>query len=369
MKINLRAYAQEAYLSGYYPSLFQFLSAKAEVLYYYGFLGDRNFGDEWVWDSARWLFQSRIVFPLARRLPLGYLAMGEKWRNSKVCGIVIGGGTLIGQFNFPKLWGSFLEQRPDVPVIFHGTGVVSSGPTSSLWGDLFRRPVFGGVRGEDSRAIIAEAGWDVGIVGDAALIHYFRNASRPQKPSGPGGGKRVLINLGTHGDYPGREHVRATVTELLGALKREGYSTTFVSCHGTDETIYKESIEPTNGVECGFFDASRQGPEKLGELMRSSIFAVGERLHFAVAASVFGCPFLSINYAGKHREFLASLDLLDFGVAPMQFGVDMLIHRLAEKDYWKNRVLRASSRISDLATRQREESVRFLQAVEGKCKP
>ncbi len=89
------AYYKVSYLSGNFPSLLSILLSNKRVLIYYGFLGDKNFGDELVFESAKKLFSSSILLPVRKRMPI-HLAIFARLCKKRVSGLVIGGGTLIG---------------------------------------------------------------------------------------------------------------------------------------------------------------------------------------------------------------------------------------------------------------------------------
>ena len=65
---SLAKYHEEAYQLGHFPSLTSLLG-KQKIYAYYGFLGDRNFGDELVYEAAKRLFHPAILLPIKRRMP------------------------------------------------------------------------------------------------------------------------------------------------------------------------------------------------------------------------------------------------------------------------------------------------------------
>ncbi|MFN3380715.1 MAG: hypothetical protein ACK41O_14765, partial [Runella zeae] len=69
MKIwyKIKSYIVEAYLLNHYPSLLSFLLTKKQILVYYGFLGDKNFGDELVYESAKILFCDFMLIPYKKK--------------------------------------------------------------------------------------------------------------------------------------------------------------------------------------------------------------------------------------------------------------------------------------------------------------
>jgi polysaccharide pyruvyl transferase WcaK-like protein len=283
---------------------------------YYGFLGDENYGDELVFDAARHLFTPDVLIPIRRTMPPEF-ALFAKMTPEKFSGIVVGGGTIIGPSFYEHEY--FLKLAAmGKPVYMHGTGIYKVSTWHESWKTLLKTPAFGGVRGPNSVATFAEYQPRVQATGDAAFAYFDRKAVRDPKSQS----KTVLINLGTHKAFEGIENSRAVFDELLAYLIASGAELHFLPCHAIDIELAQELQKRFPAVKLLSIPKSF---DEASQHFRSAAFAIGERLHFVATAIMAGCPFLSINYARKHADLLASVGLVDAGVQPLDATKEGLI--------------------------------------------
>ena len=170
---------QQAYTTGHFPPVRQLFFGEQKVFAYYGFLGDRNFGDELVFESAKKLFYPNILLPVRRKMPL-LQAFYAKACKGRIAGLVVGGGTLIGPLWEREFFESLVELAK--PVYVHGTGVRENIERSDGWKHMLSGKVYGGVRGPHSAENLGEIFRQVLITGDAA----FASGTFTVRGAGPG---------------------------------------------------------------------------------------------------------------------------------------------------------------------------------------
>lgn len=303
MQSKLNKFIREAYRMGYYPSLLNVISKQKPNLAYYGYLGDGNLGDEMVFWAAKSLFAECNLIPIKRRMPVFYLVLKYLQFGQFFDGVVIGGGTLIGQ-SFTEAY--FIQRIAAMRKSFfvHGTGIRKNWDITE-WKDIFGNRFIGGLRGPISQERLNSLA-NLETIGDAALHLDDKIGKRTNNSS-----NIVLFNMGTHHSYKGEDSARKQITDLLRMLSDKGYKLVFVPFHGNDKMI----AQRLSGVD---FEIARK-PESLHDmaiLFNNSHFALGERLHFIIASVLFRKPFISVNYQDKHDDFLQSVCLTDRGFAP-----------------------------------------------------
>jgi len=303
---KLSKYYEEAYQLGHFPSIPKLLANK-KIYAYYGFLGDRNYGDELVFESAQHLFAPDIVLPVRRRMPV-HLALMAKNYKSRFAGVIIGGGTLIGpSFYSPDFFEAMLELGK--PIFMHGTGVQKQPVWNAAWKQYLKGKIYGGVRGPKSVANMSGFKEAVPIVGDASFAMFDRASANTHRE----GLKTILINCGAHDGFDGVEESRRGIEEFVSNALKAGYAVEFMPCHFLDVELAHSIQRRLPQVK--LLPVPKLYSEALA-YFRKATFAVGERLHFTAMGMLTGCPFLSINYSAKHEDLLASVSLAEAGVAP-----------------------------------------------------
>ncbi|QDK78676.1 polysaccharide pyruvyl transferase family protein [Spirosoma sp. KCTC 42546] len=345
---KLKNVYKEAYTLGHFPSLSKIIFTKHKILAYYGFLGDENFGDELVYEATKKLFYPNILLPVKSRMPL-LLKLYSTLYKSKISGVVIGGGTLIGPI---FLKGDYFTSiiKEGKPLYVHGTGVHKKEYFNSFWNEIFSGPFFGGVRGPLSVKNITSINVKANIIGDAAF-QLFEKYDWAQKGAN---GKSILINLGTHANYKDLIISRKALKSFIKHMISEGYTIQFLPFHSIDLDL---GLELTSDFpEIIILEIPNKYSEAVQHFLSSS-FAIGERLHFNVMAALTKCPFMSINYTAKHEDFLLSIDLKDCGISPSEASVSLF------KDAFHNRQLldwkTIENKILSMKSRQLDEMAGF----------
>jgi len=311
---KIKNFYKIAYQMGHYPSLSTVLFSRKKVFVYYGFLGDNNYGDELVYEATKALFKEHTLLPVRRQMPFS-LRFFLNNKKSKIAGIVIGGGTLIGPFWEPEYFASLIQLGKRVYV--HGTGVHKVIDQQQPWRQLLEKTIAGGVRGPLSVENVAVVKKPMNIAGDAAFAIFSDKSFVTRKDN-----KNVLINLGTHADYVGQEYFRKEFDQFIGFLLKQGYNVLYLPFHEVDVELGEMLI--------GKFPQIRMlkqpnGFNECAVLFADCAFAIGERLHFTVMAIMTKSPFISINYAKKHEDLLLSLSIPEIGLLPAEASHEKMI--------------------------------------------
>lgn len=351
---KLKYFYKAAYLMGHYPALSTVLLTKQKIFAYYGYLGDNNFGDELVFDSAREMLKPHLLIPVKKRMPLLLRSYSALFRN-KFAGVVVGGGTIIGHIRERDFFESLVKLQK--PVFVHGTGVHKNIPGRDAWRSILGGTIYGGVRGPMSANNLTQIVPNVPIVGDAAL-GFFDEKQFLAYTANPTREKKVLINLGTHTDYEGQTQVRDELKKFVKNLIQANYKVNFLAFHQRDTEISRQLIR--DYPEIGFIDP----PETFDQarlIFQQHSFAVGERLHFIVMASMAGCPFLSINYGKKHEDFLSSINLSKVGFMPSDVSLAVLEQAINHKDEfdWCD----VAAKIQGFKEKQSAEIAKYIAAT------
>ena len=321
------------------------------MIAYFGFLRDRNVGDEMVFWAARKLFPQCSLVPIKRRSPVGILALRNMFGEKLFRGIIVGGGTLIGRRELdPDL---IALMSFDLPLFFHGTGIANGEP-NPVWNDAFASSN-GGVRGPVSVSYRAKLNCK-NYVGDAAiqLMPEMLEMSKQLNSN------RVLLNLGTHVDYDRsqRSHVEEQMVELIGKIIDAGLKPCFLPMHFIDVRRGEELLEKSNGA-LELLDQPRVLADVAREF-KDCVGAIGERLHFVIAACISNRPFFSISYATKHADFLESCGLQDRGCSPGEFSAQSSLEKVLQSDSLPNS---AMERLEELRQIQIFKARNFLSST------
>lgn len=317
-----------AYFNNKYPNMKDLFFSNKPIIAYYGFLGDENFGDEWVYESAINLFDECCLLPIQNHSTLSVFLI-KKVFNNRIKGIIIGGGTLIGiRFYFENYFRKLFSKK--IPIYFHGTGVHAVKLNSSMWNLFLDEDYYGGLRGKiSSKNAFNFSEKKHRYIGDAAFS-MFENMDYS------GDSKKIIINIGTHKDYIGSTKVREELKKFVTYLKENNYSIYFLPMHVND-IFYARKLK--EGIpEIKILNIPKSYDEAIMNF-KDATFALGERLHFSVLALLSGVPMRSINYHQKHMDMLGSIDCDNLGIKPENFTFEsVLLDFLKRENYDKAKV-------------------------------
>jgi hypothetical protein len=210
--------------------------------------------------------------------------------------------------------------------------------------------VYGGVRGPSSAANLESLSRELPIIGDAAFFMF-----RPWNVGGERPSKNILINRGTHSEYLGKDNVTKAMYQFIGLVLSQGFNVSYLPFHAIDVVLGNELKVHFPAVR--ILDIPKTHLEASQHFENAS-YAIGERLHFVVMSILMGCPFLSVNYAAKHFDLLASLDLTDAGTAPDLLDLDLMVRLFSNRKHFDWSAI--NDRIRRLKASQEQEAYAFL---------
>jgi hypothetical protein len=304
-------------------------AAAPAPLLYLGWLGYGNLGDEAMYDVVRERFGSAVRAPLHPQLLAGDVDFDG------VRAVVLGGGTLIGHAEFRGVLEAFLAARPGGPAFVLGAGVddplfrrdagIEDRGDLPAWAGLLPRLSRVAVRGERSRAILAELGVDAEVCGDLALLLRGDTAAEPQD--------RVLgLNLGVAwriwGNEPGL--LLDQVVAFGRRAAAEGWRLRLLPIWSHD-VPYLAAAAQAIGEAADLRGVPATAAAFLDEVAPCRVF-VGQKLHATVLAQVAGVPSVMLEYHPKCREVQASLGLERLVVRADELVVYELLALVREVD-------------------------------------
>ncbi|GHS94739.1 hypothetical protein FACS1894207_3480 [Bacteroidia bacterium] len=312
---KIRNYHKRAYKMEYFPSIWKILFTKKKIIAYYGFLYDKNVGDELVFEAAKRLFPSCLLIPIGRYRPISLLIF-EKIIKKRTKGLIIGGGTLIidnkiHQYNYLRK-----TLNKTSLIYLHGTGIEQT--ITEQWETIFvaHKILYGGLRGQFSLNIANESHLNLSVVGDAAFSLFTDNKINRKYPY-----KKILLNYGTHIFNEDSIVSRRVINTFVNNLSQQGYEVCFLPFHTIDFQIGKELNRMNNNIKLLNIPNSL---EEIQQVFNTVDYAIGERLHFIIMAVLSNCPFFSVNYANKHIDFLDSLNLKHCGAQMKDISIEQL---------------------------------------------
>jgi polysaccharide pyruvyl transferase WcaK-like protein len=276
---------------------------------YLGWQRMGNIGDDAIYDAVRSQLPGATVLDLPRfpreRIHAAATGLNRSLRHSTQ---VVGGGTLIGRSHWRRLVtrGQALTRRNGSYAI--GVGVedpVFVGRRSgSGKGELKRWvPILSefqtvSVRGPRSAQLLADAGLDVEVSGDPALL-----LPRPDVTAQEG---LIGLNLGFGDDDLWGRDPAAVASQIAGAtqqLASHGYRFVGILMNRADRRWTEQALTGTGAEIVHPPDANAAAHE----LARCSL-AIVSRLHAGILAALSATPVISLEYQPKCRDFALSIN-------------------------------------------------------------
>jgi polysaccharide pyruvyl transferase WcaK-like protein len=275
---------------------------------YLGWHGMGNTGDDAIYDAVRSQLAGATVVDLPRfpreKIRAAATGLNRSLRHSTQ---VVGGGTLIGRRHWRRLVtrGQALTQRQGSYAI--GVGVEDPafvGRRSGSGKDELKRwvPILSefhtvSVRGPRSAQLLADAGLDVAVSGDPALL-----LPRPDVTTQDG---LIGLNLGFGDDLWGRDPA-AVASQIAAAaqhLASQGHRFVGILMNRADRRWTEQALTGLNAQIIHPPNANAAARE----LARCSL-AIVSRLHAGILAALSATPVISLEYQPKCRDFALSIN-------------------------------------------------------------
>jgi hypothetical protein len=268
-----------------------------------------NIGDDAIYDAVRAQLPGATVLDLPRlpreKIQAAATGLNRSLRHSTQ---IVGGGTLIGTRYFRRLVtrGQALTKRNGSYAI--GVGVED--PTfdrrqNAQGKDELQRwvPILSefhtvSVRGPRSAQLLADAGLDVQVSGDPALL-----LPRPDITAQDG---LIGLNLGFGDDDLWGQDPACVAEQIAGAaqqLASEGHRFVGILMNRADRRWTEQALTGTGAQIIHPPDANAAARE----LARCSI-AIVSRLHAGILAALSATPVISLEYQPKCRDFALSIN-------------------------------------------------------------
>ncbi|WIM88713.1 polysaccharide pyruvyl transferase family protein [Candidatus Mycobacterium wuenschmannii] len=275
---------------------------------YLGWHGMGNIGDDAIYDAVCAQLPGATVLDQPRfpgeRLRAATTGLNRSLRDSIQ---VVGGGTLIGRRHWRRMVtrGQALTRRNGSYAIgvgvedpsFVGRRSGSGKGELKRWLPVLRDFHTVSVRGPRSAELLADAGLDVSVAGDPALL-------LPTPDISPEDGL-IGVNLGFGDDLWGRDP-EAVAAHLCGAtthLALQGYRFVGILMNRADRRWTEQALAGTNAPIIAPPDATTAAHE----LGRCSL-AIVSRLHAGILAALSSTPVISLEYQPKCRDFALSIN-------------------------------------------------------------
>lgn len=275
---------------------------------YLGWQRMGNIGDDAIYDAVRSQLPGATILDLPRfpREKIRATATGLN-RSLRHSTQVVGGGTLIGRRHWRRL--VTRGQALTKPNRSYAIGAGVEDPTfdrrqNASGKDELKRwvPILSefhtvSVRGPRSAQLLADAGLNVKVSGDPALL-----LPRPAVTAQDG---LIGLNLGFGDDLWGQDP--AHVAEQIGAatkqLASQGHRFVGILMNRADRRWTEQALAGTNAQIVHPPDANTAAHE----LARCSL-AIVSRLHAGILAALSATPVISLEYQPKCRDFALSIN-------------------------------------------------------------
>jgi polysaccharide pyruvyl transferase WcaK-like protein len=318
---------------------------------YLGWHGRGNLGDDAMYDAVR------AQFPAARLLDVGHLprerlrdfATGRN-RRARRSHLMIGGGTCLGRSNWRGLVSRVMspsgaQQRYAIGVGvedpgFGGYRSHSGAQELDKWVPILGQFDAVSVRGPRSAELLSDAGFDVTVSGDPALL-------LPRPDTRPTDGL-IGVNIGFGDDLWGHDPdtVVAETSRAVKQLVSQGHKVVGILMNPDDESFTRRALHGTDAPVLSPATAA-----DVASVLASCSVAIVTRLHAAILAALSGTPVVAFEYQPKCRDFAMSIgdemSLIRTDVVSATAIVDLVDAACSDSEGIRRRKLHAVAALKD----------------------
>ena len=290
--------------------------SREPVIGYVGWLGHGNFGDEILLECIKELMHPIgfvELFEPQDATPDFFYAIRE-WHSGKsvLAAIFIGGGTLINEAVFLRIIEPAIATGAPLYVFGSGAKDRSSDHApgcdfdalTNRYVQILQKAKAVYVRGPHSARMLESSGVsNVSIIGDPGLslpAKYL--CEREQRNLS----FCVGISIGSWDKPKGDQHrILEIVTELAKCLLASGFELRILNMQEIDIPVATALAE-----RAGIDLETANNPNNVLETfqaIRQCDIVIGQRLHSVVVAAAMGIPCISLAYATKCKDFMASI--------------------------------------------------------------
>ncbi len=309
----------------------KYLCNPYDALSYIGILGIKNLGDEAVYTAVKSCFKSLPVY--SHILPGRPAWLGRLIARKKVCGTILGGGTLIGggsRSGNPCLDAFETAERKKQLLFVFGTGVsgvdFAKGDTLKeqmriRWYNVLKNVKYLGVRGPDSVKTLNEWGLEAEMIGDPAC-QFTPDKSLWKKDS-----MRIGINVGkSDKDFP---HLYEAIAELIRHQEKSGFKVEFFVVWPDDLGATYHTAELA-GIKNPIVHKLYYDPAGYVRIAGNLRCFIGLKLHSTILALCAGIPSIMLNYNPKCLDFMKSIGMEKYSIPVSEITDSVFNERLNE---------------------------------------
>lgn len=305
------------------------LTDKRPLVYYMGWTGHQNLGDEVLYEAHKTLFPNLRFIPFRKLSPASSLIRLVR-RKGFAAGF-LGGGTLINQ---SPAWIDYIKrvQAYGLPVYCFGTGVTEDKfkfdfekTNLKQWTPVLDTMPFVGIRGPRSMELLESVSFrKAKQIGDTAL------ALAPAKMFAKKRNKVIGLNYGISRKtlmWGDNKNYTKQITAIIKGLIEQGYEIRLLPVWPDDIESNTSLLKYAGSKRCSMRIAYDNLNDYNKELNECSFF-IGQKLHSTIFACMQRIPSIMIEYQPKCMDFMRSINLEDYVIKTSECTPDKIIEMI-----------------------------------------
>ena len=328
---------------------------KRTLAIYVGWAECENLGDLLVFDAYKKMFPKiAFIHCNGNDMPSRIINFLYNLKIKKPI-LALGGGTLINQL--PE----YLKKTKKYIKICDysfcaGTGVAdekfwTGNPKfSKEWSQILKKIDRVGVRGQDSisRLNVFKLNKNINLIGDAAIYLSKQSYRKKEKE------KTIGINFTKIASKNNIEYsnLEKNMLKVVEELIKKQWKIKLVPIYYVDYLILEAFRNKINGKENVELIKSYLNFNTIhDEISKCDVF-IGEKLHSGVIAAMTRTPFALIEYQPKCRDFMRSIDFLEFSIRNEEIEYNTILGKINKLYNHKNYQTFLDKQIKKLLAKQ-----------------